>query len=562
MADINIGDLILSRIFPQYSHLKLANAQAQALEQQQTQRDQTYKDLSTFMGNRTPDTQVQQATPNPAYNPDMLSPSKNFPAEQNWADLIGKPFQPSNLPPEVGRQENITQVPLSETPDFRNKTWAYLNANDKLAEVLAKQNTPESFQFIETPGGIFSLNKSTGKQQGMIPIPQLPPDESKIYTQIDQGAYPPEVISAFEKSGRKDRSVFGGKKIGGEAFKTPLPSTDKGWTLSANKEGLTVARMQDPATGKIVEQPYNPQSHGRIVDPKEGVGLADNVNPALSGEASMQNYTPQVQTLAKKLVAGEIPYPSAFALKDPLWKTVIQASADLDPGFNAQQYQIRQNVRKSFTSGQDAKNVTSINTLVGHLDSLKKSAERLNNSDLQIWNKLANYGITQTGDARVTKFNMDLGAVESELATVFKQTGATDQEIKAWRERINSSQSPEQLRANINEAVTLMGSRLEALHNKYTSAMGPFSQFQILSPKSRKILSGIVGADAVEQLEPAQTQPQPTQSPVSTQRTDNKSVTVQIPKEAIGQLKQGHYTTFGNGQTWTLDAKGIPQRIK
>jgi hypothetical protein len=97
---------------------------------------------------------------------------------------------------------------------------------------------------------------------------------------------------------------------------------------------------------------------------------------------------------------------------------------------------------------------------------------------------------------------MDIDAVSSELAAVFKGTGASDQEIKAWRGRINSSQSPEQLDAAINEGYELMFSRLGALRQKYDQGMGAFGQMQILSPKSRGILSKRFGPDYISALEP------------------------------------------------------------
>lgn len=239
-----------------------------------------------------------------------------------------------------------------------------------------------------------------------------------------------------------------------------------------------------------------PEEIPDIISKNSGVGLMDN------GGGDISNLPPQVQNAAKKLVRAEIPYPGAFAQKDPYWKAVINAASILDPNFNASQHKIREATRKSFTSGKDANNINSINTLVGHLSTLDDAAKKLENSPYQVWNTIANKGLTAVGDPRVVKFNMAAGAVESELASVFKQTGATDQEIKAWRERITSSQSPEQLRSTINQAVELMGSRLQALRNKYEAGMGPFGKLQILSPKSRSTLEKMAGKEVVEALEP------------------------------------------------------------
>lgn len=232
-----------------------------------------------------------------------------------------------------------------------------------------------------------------------------------------------------------------------------------------------------------------------------GPAISPNTDPSLTGDAALGRYSPWVQSTAKKLAHGEIPYPQGFVLKDPQWKQVLQAASEYDHDFNAANYKIRAKLRESFTSGTDSKNINSINTLVGHLEALSKSADGLDNGRIPIWNKVENLTTTATGGSRVKKFNMDLGAVESELATVFKNTGATDQEIKAWRERISAADSPAQLHAEIQEAIKLMSSRLEALRNKYYSGMGNTAKkLTILSPKSKKILQGM-GVD-VNQLDP------------------------------------------------------------
>ena len=124
-----------------------------------------------------------------------------------------------------------------------------------------------------------------------------------------------------------------------------------------------------------------------------------------------------------------------------------------------------------------------------HLDSLSNAADKLDNAGPQFWNYIANKGLTAVaGDPRVTNFNTAATAVANELGTVFKNTGATDQEIKQWRENISSSQSPEQLHGSINTALDLLRGRMEALHNQWEQTMGKPKEIPLLSPNSAKIL--------------------------------------------------------------------------
>jgi hypothetical protein len=170
--------------------------------------------------------------------------------------------------------------------------------------------------------------------------------------------------------------------------------------------------------------------------------------------------------------------------------SLVQRAYSYDPTFDAKEYAVRSGVRKDFTSGNASKSILSLNTAVGHLESMAKAGEELKNSSLQTWNWIANHGLTAVGDPRVTKFNTTATAVSGELATVFKSTSGTDQEIKAWRENISAIQSPEQIKTGgVDQAVELIGSRLVALANKYEQGMGRKMDFQILSDKSRAILN-------------------------------------------------------------------------
>ena len=346
------------------------------------------------------------------------------------------------------------------------------------------------------------------------------------------------------------------------ASKAPLPETDKGWTVRVGQSGVNEASKI--VNGQVVTEPYDPAKHGQMQARNQAplaAGMVDNPDPALTGADALKNYIPQVQTRATKLLKGEVPYPPGYLqARDPLWRAAIDAAQAVDPSWNAQKYQITQAIRKSFTSGKDAQNKTSINTLVDHFAHLAKSAQGLGNYSNQWLNGIGNWIETVRGDPKVTRFNMDLGAVESELAAVFKSTGATDQEIKAWSSRISSSQSPRQLEENIKEGISLMGGRLKALRDKYQSGMGIFANdLQILSPRSRKILEGIIGKDAVNELEP----PKPPKPNSIAQRGQEKkqaqSSQPQLPAEVLSKIPEGKYATY-NGDVWQMK-NGKPKYI-
>lgn len=169
--------------------------------------------------------------------------------------------------------------------------------------------------------------------------------------------------------------------------------------------------------------------------------------------------------------------------------TAIGIAKMIDPSYDEKEFPSRSKLRFSFTSGRDADNIKSLNTSISHLNNLAGDINALHNGSLTGMNWAGNLLSKHTGDPAVTNFNTDANAVTSELSALFKGTGAaTDQEIKAWREQLSTSESPQQLWDGVRKAITLMGGRMQALNNKWNEGMKSPRAFQLLSPESQKIL--------------------------------------------------------------------------
>ncbi len=218
-----------------------------------------------------------------------------------------------------------------------------------------------------------------------------------------------------------------------------------------------------------------------------------------TGEAVLGNLTPADAALVKGIANYEID-PKSLSYRGGAREKYLSLARQYDPTYDQTQYAARQAARKDFQSGKSAQNVRSLNTAIGHLNTLQDVAEELGNGGFQLWNRIANWGLTQAGDPRTVKFNDAANAVVNEMASVFKGTGATDQEIKEWRQQINSAQSPEQLRAGVQQLIQLMASRLEALDNQYRVGLGKPRDFRFLSPEARQILRRIGGSAAEAML--------------------------------------------------------------
>lgn len=192
----------------------------------------------------------------------------------------------------------------------------------------------------------------------------------------------------------------------------------------------------------------------------------------------------------KALAEGRMQFPAGFALKSPYWQNMISMVSQYDPNFDAINYQSRAATRKDFTSGASSKNVTAINTAIGHLDSLDKAASALDNGSTPFINSIKNTVLPQLGGtqkaANLRTFQQAKEAVANELMRVFRGTGASSSDTQKWAETINAADSPPALKAAIRSAVDLLDSRITALDVQYKRGMGTTaSVMDLINPKTK-----------------------------------------------------------------------------
>ena len=239
-----------------------------------------------------------------------------------------------------------------------------------------------------------------------------------------------------------------------------------------------------------------------------------NPKPMGSEAPAFEEMKPEQQKLAMmrkdQLLKGLIPYPDRYLLaRQPDWNTAIQLAQQDDPNFSAATYPTRLKARISFTSGADSKNITSLNTAIGHLATLKEKMDALDNTNWSRWyNSLGNaineqFGsLNPTVSKAVTGFGVAATALANELSTAFKGTSGTNQEVTEWRKSLNSSATDAQMHEAADTAVKLLGSRIEFLRDKYKEAMGTTEDLQILRGGARKTLEKMIGKDAVDAMDP------------------------------------------------------------
>ncbi len=225
-----------------------------------------------------------------------------------------------------------------------------------------------------------------------------------------------------------------------------------------------VERRNAPTNTEIKISGIGAPGTGKVGAPTESM-LGD---VSLTGPDYMKSLPPEYSGLIKGLVEGKVPLTSFSTRPGPGRLSREQAMAmafRADPDFSS----TRAKVVQDFASGTPAKNITSINTALQHMDAMTDLAEAMKTpTNVPLVNAAINKVRVATGDSSVTNFETARLAVSEEMKRVFTEVGAGSlAEQQAWYERFMASSSPEQLSGSIKTAAKLLEGRIEALNSRW-----------------------------------------------------------------------------------------------
>ena len=362
------------------------------------------------------------------------------------------------------------------------------------------------------------------RQQDLLEKQRLAAKGENIYTHVLPGQeVTPEATAALQEAGLSIPTAEGGTLpplrpgvsveappatspgIVAQSALVPKPRYTEGgenWQMArqAAQDKLDAAKVAAEGKHSPIYQEYQDYLASQPTNPLpfDAYMTADanrkksvtNLNYGLGGT----NIDPDVpmanaaqEKSAQNMAAYRLAPPSGTALRTPYWSDIIARAQGINPSFDVTMYKQRQQTRVDFSSGKAALNIRSLNTAIGHMDNLQRAADALKNTSIPAYNAAKNYGAVQTGSPTVKVFEAAASAVANELATLFKGTGATDQEIKAWRQLVNANMSPQQLDGVIQQAASLMLSRRNALEEQWNASMATTAP-NLFDPKAAKVL--------------------------------------------------------------------------
>jgi len=412
--------------------------------------------------------------------------------------------------PIMAQQQRMGELSIQKAERERSDAEQEAMKAEKLGALFSGEAPP-------TPNAIIGL---MGPQRGL---------------EIVKGMAAIQPDSEKQIARYRDQQTLFRDAIGGLAA-TPGPLKPQAWTLARSAliskglitEDMVPAEWSPEAEAVAVNFGRAPEKHEGFTlnpgdvrfdasgkklasvaprpDPNASIFIpgATNANPqGFTGEEYLKTLDPKIASEVKAYAEGRRPFPQGFALKSPYFQQLIQAVGQYDPSYDFSVPGGRAKTRADFTAGNSAKQITALNTVVGHLGDLSEKVSALNNSDVQAFNSAKNWFKTQTGSPDVTNFNTVKKGVQDELTRVWRQSGGSEQDIKTWGESLNSAGSNAQLHGVLRTIGGMLEARLSALANQKDQGLGKFGgDIRVLTPQSRKTLDLLEGRAGGETKSP------------------------------------------------------------
>lgn len=205
-------------------------------------------------------------------------------------------------------------------------------------------------------------------------------------------------------------------------------------------------------------------------------------------QISWDNASAQQRSLAQAMYEGRV-RPSDIGFRDRGKITLLAneyAGENGLPPFKAYSADVNATMAKFATSGKLGQNALSLNTALGHAASAFDSYKALEATNQAWLNTPINKLKKSTNDPNVVALGINLNALQGELANVFKNSGATDQEISHWKNYLNEDLTPDQYVGALSKIDDLLKSRLDAMEFQRSSA-SPGGSAPLISPHGKEI---------------------------------------------------------------------------
>ena len=258
---------------------------------------------------------------------------------------------------------------------------------------------------------------------------------------------------------------------------SPAPTKDSEIDLSAIR--------QDPITGNI----FYKDPDGKTWMREHGVkGWKEMKIDPSAGSSGPDEAMLNEDATTKMLANYKLPL-QALSRFTPATRERIYANAmKVNPDFNAAEYLVRQKTMDSFTSGDAAKQIRTLNSTISHFGQVLDTAKALPQGS-PWYNKGTNMWNTSIkGTAAEKNFSTARGNAIDMMVKYMTGGVPNEGEKKKWEDIFSSANSPEQLQGAVNQAIIAMQDQTETLKDQWKEAFGSPYQKIFLNQRSNQIL--------------------------------------------------------------------------
>lgn len=288
----------------------------------------------------------------------------------------------------------------------------------------------------------------------------------------------------------------------GKAFYELTPEQQReatGKSTAAPEIPGLINSAQSNATGRPVGANVLP---GETASGKVGDVSIGGIQSAGVAGTTYDTLSDSDKRIVDAIASYQLPPPTSRGGFPPAQRARIMAALtdkygpESEHPYSAAEFPSRQAALTDFKSGPSAKNITSINTVIGHLAGLGEAVKKLGNTNTLpgIINPVANAiggAVSSDTQSKLANFNSKADAVASELGKVFGGNQPAVSLIKEWRHSLDANASPQAQNAAIESVLEMLGSRLNSLQDQWDKGVKNERNVPFLTPKSREILDGL-----------------------------------------------------------------------
>lgn len=256
--------------------------------------------------------------------------------------------------------------------------------------------------------------------------------------------------------------------------------TQVGSTLGMPEFGLYDPITQTTRNPPAAASPSAPGSASGSGAPGAAATPTEILRSGLKGDELLDALTKTVGSgfaaSVKAIGNYDQPFPPPGS-RDPMahWKELFVRQ--YRPEYDTTGYAAKQKVMTGFSSGPEAEQIKSFNTVPMHMAGLYQAVTKLNNSDFvpgvtnRIGNAVGGQLSTKTQDA-LGDFESSKKAVAGEMAKVFRSAGMSVAEIDDWKDSFDNSTSSTKMYSAIRKGVELIEGRMGAVANQWRTTPG------------------------------------------------------------------------------------------